>query len=145
MGRMNETVLLPTPEATLEWGRSLAAGLRPGGCIALCGGLGAGKTQAAKGIAAGLGCDADVTSPTFSIVHEYSGGRLPVFHFDLYRIESEAELLSLGWDEYADEGGIMIVEWADRFPRLMPASARWFCFSAPPGGGRQAREGGRPS
>jgi tRNA threonylcarbamoyladenosine biosynthesis protein TsaE len=108
--------------------------------IALCGNLGAGKTQVSKGIVAGLGCEQTVSSPTFSLVHEYVGGRLPVFHFDFYRMESEAEVLSMGWDDYLDEAGVVIVEWADRFPQVMPEHTRWFFWEHAAEEGRTVTE-----
>lgn len=141
---MNE--LLPTPEATFEWGRGLARSLKVGDVVALCGHLGAGKTQAVKGIVAGLGSQAEVTSPTFTLVHEYLDGQAPIYHFDFYRMEREEEVLSLGWDDYLDdEAGIVLVEWADLFPRLMPDSARWFRFEALPDGARRVMETARPA
>ena len=88
-----------TPEATSDWGRTLAASLEPGSIIGLCGHLGAGKTQAVKGMVAGLGSHADVTSPTFTLVHEYLDGRIPIYHFDFYRKQRPDEGLSLGWDD----------------------------------------------
>lgn len=137
--------LLPTPEATFEWGRELAASLGAGSVIALCGHLGAGKTQAVKGIVAGLESRADVTSPTFTLVHEYLDGRAPIFHFDFYRMEREEDVFSLGWDDYIDEGGIVLVEWADLFPRLLPAGTRWFTFEALPTGERRVMEKTAPA
>lgn len=131
---------LHSPEETFAWGRSLADELRGGDVIALCGNLGAGKTQATKGIVSGMGCASEVTSPTFTLVHEYTGGRLPVFHFDFYRMESEAGVLSLGWDEYLDEPGVLVVEWADRFPRLLPPHTRWFFLENITDGVRSVRE-----
>lgn len=135
---------LSSAEETTGWGESLARELRAGDVIALCGTLGAGKTQATKGIARGLGSKAEVTSPTFTLVHEYRDARLVVFHFDFYRIEQPGELISLGWDDFLDEGGVVVVEWADRFPELMPGKTRWFWFEMPPEGGRSVREGGAP-
>ena len=88
--------------------------------IALIGPMGAGKTHFAKGLARGLGYTGEVTSPTFSIVQEYHGGRMPLFHFDLYRMKSADEVLALGWNEYFDQGGIVLVEWADLFPEIWP-------------------------
>ncbi|MCE9518522.1 MAG: tRNA (adenosine(37)-N6)-threonylcarbamoyltransferase complex ATPase subunit type 1 TsaE [Verrucomicrobia bacterium] len=96
---------------------------------ALVGNLGAGKTHAAKGIVAGIGSTARVSSPTFTLVHEYGGGRLPVFHFDFYRMESPEEVLGIGWDDYLDAGGVLIIEWADKFAEIIPAHARWFQFT----------------
>jgi len=105
--------------------------------VALCGQLGAGKTHVVKGLLAGLGSDEDATSPTFSLVHEYAKARLPVFHFDFYRMEREGDLLNIGWDEYLDEPGVVIVEWADLFPGLLPAHAQWYRLEALPEGGRR--------
>ena len=85
---------------------------------------------------AGLGCAAEVTSPTFTLVHEYRGGRLPVFHFDFYRIDAAEEILAVGWDDYLDEGGVIIAEWADKFPDLLPAHTAWWRLDLAPGGGR---------
>lgn len=121
----------------MAWGRSMAASLRAGDVLALCGQLGAGKTHVVKGLLLGLGSNEDVTSPTFSLVHEYQRARLPVFHFDFYRMESEAELLNIGWDEYLDEPGIVVVEWADMFPSLLPAHTQWFQLEVLPEGGRR--------
>ena len=137
-------ITLRSPEETFAWGQRLAAELRAGDVIALCGNLGAGKTQATKGIVSGVHSSADVTSPTFTLVHEYTDGRLPVYHFDFYRMDAEAEVLLLGWDEYLDEPGILVVEWADRFPRLMPHHARWFYLENIADGTRTVREGKVP-
>ncbi|MEQ1751259.1 MAG: tRNA (adenosine(37)-N6)-threonylcarbamoyltransferase complex ATPase subunit type 1 TsaE [Prosthecobacter sp.] len=131
------TSLLATPEATYEWGAQLAQSLNAGDVVALCGNLGAGKTQATKGIVAGLGSRADVTSPTFTLVHEYLDGRVPVFHFDFYRMDESAQVLTVGWDDFLDEPGVVIVEWADLFPDLLPEHTRWFHFESLPTGERQ--------
>lgn len=133
--------LLQTPEATFEWGRALAENLQGGDVVALCGQLGAGKTQATKGIVAGLGSSAAVTSPTFTLVHEYSDGRLPIFHFDFYRMDSAQEVLTVGWDDILDEPGVVIIEWADLFPELLPPHTRWFQFSAQEDGSRLVQTG----
>lgn len=129
--------LLITPEATFEWGRELANSLLAGDVVALCGQLGAGKTQATKGIVSGLGSQADVTSPTFTLVHEYLDGRLPVFHFDFYRMDESSQVLTVGWDDILDEAGVVIVEWADLFPDLLPNHTRWFEFETLPDGSRR--------
>ena len=130
-------LVLPDAEATVAAGEALGKQLRAGEVIALIGGLGAGKTHFSKGIARGLGyAGGEVTSPTFSLVQEYRGGRLPVFHFDFYRMESAAEVLALGWDEYVEAGGVCLVEWADRFPGLMPEAVQWWRLEPDAGGGR---------
>ena len=121
----------------MAWGRTLAASLKAGDVVALCGQLGAGKTHVVKGLLVGLGSDEDVTSPTFSLVHEYQRARLPVFHFDFYRMTNEAELLNIGWDEYLDEPGVVVVEWADMFPDLLPPHTQWFQLEVLPEGGRR--------
>ena len=109
-------------------GRHFAAEVMPGSVLALQGDLGAGKTQFTKGIVAGLGSNAAVTSPTFTIVHEYPGGRLPIFHFDFFRLENRERLLRLGLDDYFFDDGVCVVEWADRFADLIPGQARWIRF-----------------
>ncbi len=129
-----------TPEAMQQLGRLAAAELRPGMVIALVGGLGAGKTHWTKGLVAGLGSESEVTSPTFGLVHEYSGGRMTVFHFDFYRLEAPEELVALGWDEYLDAGCVVIAEWGDKFPELLPADTRWLVFSIGEDGSRSVRE-----
>ncbi len=130
-----------TPEAMEELGRTAAAKARSGCVIALVGGLGAGKTHWTKGFVAGIDSSEIVTSPTFGLVHEYSGGRCPVFHFDFYRLETAAELIALGWDEYLDQDGIIIAEWADRFPELLPPETLWLNFTVESDGSRSVREG----
>ncbi len=95
-----------------EWGRSAKAGW----VIAVSGDLGAGKTQLVKGIARGLGITSRVHSPTFTLVNEYSGGRLALFHLDLYRLETPEQILSAGLDDYLQPKGISVIEWAERWP-----------------------------
>ena len=109
-------------------GYEVAQDLKDGSVIALCGELGAGKTHFTKGLAAGLGCTGEVTSPTFNLAHEYTGGKLPMFHFDFYRMESEDEVLRIGWDEYLDAEGVVVVEWPDKFPSLLPPNTTWLTF-----------------
>lgn len=128
-----------TPEAMENLGRLAANSASAGAVICLVGGLGAGKTHWTKGYVAEIGSKKEVTSPTFGLVHEYSDGRIPVFHFDFYRIESAAELLSIGWDEYLDQGGVIIAEWGDKFPDLLPPDATWLHFSVEPDGNRCVR------
>jgi tRNA threonylcarbamoyladenosine biosynthesis protein TsaE len=134
------THTLATADETRMWGVALAGTLQAGEVIALCGHLGAGKTQATKGIVEGLGSKIDATSPTFTLVHEYLDGRLPVFHFDFYRMDDPAQVLSVGWDDFLDEAGVIIVEWADLFPDLLPPQTRWFFFESLPSGERRVME-----
>ena len=113
---------------TQRIGREFAAGLARGSVIALVGQLGAGKTQFVKGLVAGIGADAEVTSPTFTLLHEYTGGRLPVYHFDFFRIEDRQAAERLGLDEYFFGDGVSVVEWADKFRDVIPADAIWISF-----------------
>ena len=131
---------LATADDAHAWGMQLAPTLAAGDVIALVGNLGAGKTQITRGIVAGMDSKADVTSPTFTLVHEYLDGRLPIFHFDFYRMESAAEVIGVGWDEFLSEPGVIIVEWADMFPDLMPPHTRWFHIEAQPDGSRTVTE-----
>lgn len=101
-------------------GERLARLARPGDVLALWGELGTGKTVLTKGVAAGLGLDAgDVSSPTFIILHEHYGGRMPLFHLDLYRLEGQ-DLGSTGWEETLDAGGITVIEWPERAGTALP-------------------------
>lgn len=134
-------ITLHTADEAHAWGMQLSLTLAAGDVIALCGNLGAGKTQITRGIVAGMGSKAAVTSPTFTLVHEYLDGRLPVFHFDFYRMETAAEVIGIGWDEFLSEPGVIIVEWADMFPDLLPPGTRWFHIEAQPNGSRQVVEG----
>src|SRR5688572_14577820 len=100
----------------------IGAGLAAGDVVALIGDLGAGKTEFVKGLARGLGADEDgVTSPTFTIVQTYRGGRATLHHVDLYRIDDEAELVHIGLDDLYRDEAVVAVEWFDRFPKLAPA------------------------
>ncbi|WP_373728835.1 tRNA (adenosine(37)-N6)-threonylcarbamoyltransferase complex ATPase subunit type 1 TsaE [Bacteroides heparinolyticus] len=94
-------------------GAELAQTLTPGIVVAFTGDLGAGKTAFVRGMARGLGIDARVTSPTFTIVNEYEGGRLPLFHFDMYRLSSWEELFDIGWEDFLARGGVCAVEWSE--------------------------------
>ena len=94
-------------------GERLARELTPGRVVAFTGDLGAGKTAFVRGMARGLGISARVTSPTFTIVNEYEGGRLPLFHFDMYRLHSSEELFDIGWEDFLARGGICAVEWSE--------------------------------
>ncbi|MGC3991306.1 MAG: tRNA (adenosine(37)-N6)-threonylcarbamoyltransferase complex ATPase subunit type 1 TsaE [Chthoniobacteraceae bacterium] len=119
------TIISRSIEETLAAARALAETLRAGDVIALTGDLGAGKTHFVKGLALGLGSNAEVTSPTFTLIHEYPGGRLPLFHFDLYRLDEAEEVSRIGFDEYLDADGVCVVEWGDKFPGLLPPETRW--------------------
>jgi tRNA threonylcarbamoyladenosine biosynthesis protein TsaE len=118
-----------SPEETIEAGRQFARQLHPGDFVLLIGNLGAGKTTFAKGVIQELtlrGPD-DVVSPTYSLVHEYTSLRPhqpPVIHADLYRLDEPAEVLALGWDDYFDGHSILLVEWGERFPEILPPD-RW--------------------
>ena len=129
-----------SPEAMETLGRSAAAVVRPGTVIALVGGLGAGKTHWTKGFVAGIGSIAEVTSPTFGLVHEYHGGRVAVFHLDFYRLKSAAELIALGWDELLDQNGVIVAEWGDKFPELLPPETVWLHFTVESDGSRSIRQ-----
>lgn len=107
---------------TEQIGAQLAATLTPGAILALRGDLGAGKTAFVRGLAQGLGYDGRVTSPTFTIVNEYPA-RLPLFHFDLYRLGGEDELYDIGFDEYLTRGGVCAIEWSERAQELIQAQA----------------------
>lgn len=100
-------------------GATLAQQLRPGDVLAFCGDLGAGKTAFTRGLARGLGITAQVTSPTFTIVNEYLHGRLPLFHFDLYRLPNAEAVYDIGWEDYLERGGVCAVEWSENAPELM--------------------------
>ena len=102
-----------SPEETERIGEALAKVLQPGTVIAYRGDLGAGKTAFTRGLARGLGVREIVTSPTYTIVNEYLGGRLPLFHFDMYRLGSEEELFDIGWEDYLERGGVCAVEWSE--------------------------------
>ncbi len=122
------SIISHSPEETFALGRQLAASLRAGDVLALAGDLAAGKTHFMKGVAAGLCVSSEVTSPTFTLVHEHRGGRLPLYHLDLYRLESEDEALKIGLDEYLDSDGVTAIEWADKFVALFPPHTRWLRF-----------------
>ena len=143
---MQESWVCETPRELRAVAQKLAESLEPGSVVALTGDLGAGKTEFTKGLAAGLGCPAEVTSPTFGLLHEYLGGRLPLFHLDFYRMEGATEVLDLGWDELSERDGVIVVEWPDRFEELIPPEACWVAIMHREGGGReitQARWGSR--
>ena len=108
-----------SPAETEAIGAALGKILNPGTVIAYRGDLGAGKTAFTRGLAKGLGCAEMVTSPTYTIVNEYLGGRIPLFHFDMYRLRSSDELFDIGWDDYLDRGGVCAVEWSENVDDAM--------------------------
>lgn len=114
--------LTESPAETETLGEKLAQRLKPGSVVALYGPMGAGKTALTRGIARGLGIAEGVSSPTFALVHEYEG-RLPVYHFDMYRVESWDDLYSTGFFDYLDAGGIVIVEWSENIENAIPNGA----------------------
>jgi len=114
---------------TVAIGQRYARDAKRGDVFALTGDLGSGKTQFVKGFVAGLGSKAEVTSPTFVLLHEYEGGRLPVYHFDFYRLDSRETILRLGLDDYLFGSGLCLIEWADRHADLIPKEAKWLLFT----------------
>ena len=108
-----------SPAETEAVGAALADKLSPGAVIAYRGDLGAGKTAFTRGLARGLGILDPVTSPTYTIVNEYLSGRLPLFHFDMYRLESAEELWDIGWEDYLQRGGVCAVEWSENVSDAM--------------------------
>ncbi len=102
-----------SPQRTEQIGQKLAEFLKPGDVLAYYGGLGMGKTAFTRGLARGLGVTESVTSPTYTIVNEYLSGRLPLFHFDMYRLSSSDELFDIGWEDYLARGGVCCVEWSE--------------------------------
>ena len=112
-------------------GARLAAVLTPGAVVAYRGGLGMGKTAFTRGLARGLGCTERVTSPTFTIVNEYEGP-VPLFHFDLYRLEDADALFDIGWEDYLDRGGVCAVEWSEQVAEAMPPETVYVTISRRP-------------
>ena len=111
--------LTNSPEETEKIGAALGKILNPGTVLAYRGDLGAGKTAFTRGLARGLGYEEPVTSPTYTIVNEYLGGRLPLFHFDMYRLRSSDDLWDIGWEDYLDRSGICAVEWSENVDDAM--------------------------
>ena len=111
--------LTNSPDETEALGAALGRVLTPGTILAYRGDLGAGKTAFTRGLAKGLGYADSVTSPTYTIVNEYVGGRLPLFHFDMYRLRSADDLWGIGWDDYLDRGGVCAVEWSENVAEAM--------------------------
>jgi tRNA threonylcarbamoyladenosine biosynthesis protein TsaE len=114
------TLISHSPAETEALGETFGRAARQGWVIALSGELGAGKTQFVKGLARGLGVSARVHSPTFTLVAEYNGGRLKLFHLDLYRLETRQQILSAGVEEFLQPDGIAVIEWAERMAEVWP-------------------------
>lgn len=102
-----------SPEQTEALGEALGKALKPGAVVAYTGDLGAGKTAFTRGLARGLGASEPVTSPTYTIVNEYLSGRIPLFHFDMYRLGSSEDLFDIGWEDYLERGGVCALEWSE--------------------------------
>ena len=113
-----------SPQETEKVGQALAAVLKPGTVLAYEGDLGAGKTAFTRGLARGLGATEQVTSPTYTIVNEYLSGRMPLFHFDMYRLSSSEDLWDIGWEDYLDRGGVCAVEWSENVADAMDGAIR---------------------
>ena len=114
-----------SPEETVKIGAAIGKIIPAGTVLAYRGDLGAGKTAFTRGLARGLGISDRVTSPTFTIVNEYEGGRLPLFHFDMYRLGSSDELFDIGWEDYLSRGGVCAVEWSENVMDALPEDTVW--------------------
>ena len=114
-----------SPEETEKIGAAVGRIIPAGTVLAYRGDLGAGKTAFTRGLAAGLGYKGRVTSPTFAIVNEYEGGRLPLFHFDMYRLNSADDLFDIGWEDYLSRGGVCAVEWSENVMDALPEDTVW--------------------
>ncbi len=128
-----EELLIQTSNEMVQFGADIGATLQAGAVVALVGDLGVGKTHFTKGVC--LSQEAgDTTSPTYTLVNEMTEGNLPIFHFDFYRVKVVEELYDLGWDDYLDRQGIIVAEWADLYPELIPANALWIKIEHVEGG-----------
>jgi tRNA threonylcarbamoyladenosine biosynthesis protein TsaE len=121
---MKRTFITHSPEETEKLGAALGAILKPGTVLAYLGDLGAGKTAFTRGLARGLGCTEQVTSPTYTIVNEYLTGRMPLFHFDMYRLNSADDLWDIGWEDYLDRQGVCAVEWSENITEALEGPIR---------------------
>jgi len=123
-------LITTSPDETFEMAKKFALKLKPNDVLALSGELGAGKTRFVQGLAVGLGVPAKsyVRSPSFTLMNEYNGGRLNLYHFDFYRLHNSKELGDLGLDEYFDGDGVTVIEWADRFSKTLPKRTKFVAF-----------------
>ena len=119
MMKQMQKFISDSPAETERLGEKVAAKLKPGDVVALFGGMGMGKTTLTRGLARGLGIDSGVSSPTFALIHEYEG-RVPVYHFDMYRVSGWDDLYSTGFFDYLDSGGILVVEWSENIENALP-------------------------
>lgn len=122
-------MLTKSPAETRALGRSLAQQLRPGDVLLLWGDLGAGKSELTRGIAEGLGVTSPVTSPSFTILNVYDEGRMPLYHFDWYRLNSVEELYEMGMDEYLGGDGVAVVEWPSQCSEAIPETHLAICLT----------------
>lgn len=118
-----------TPADTHALAAKLATNAGAGAVFSLEGPLGAGKTEFVKGFVAAMGYAGGVSSPTFTLLHEYAGGRATVVHFDWYRLDDADEVIGLGWDDYLDSGDVLLVEWGGKFSELLPAGTTRLRFT----------------
>ena len=125
---IKRTINIKNEEETKEFGLKIGQEAVPGQVIGLIGHLGTGKTTLTKYIARGLGVEENISSPTFMIVREYHGGRMPLYHFDVYRIGDPEELFDIGADEYFDGDGLCVVEWADMVMPQLPEDSMFICI-----------------
>ena len=138
-------IITHSPEETIETAKKLGELLRPGDVIAYKGGLGAGKTTFTRGLAIGMGLGDNVTSPTFALVNEYRGENITLYHFDMYRIESEGDLESTGFYDYPFEENVAAVEWSENIAEFLPAHTIYITINSSGEGDREIiiEDGGR--
>jgi tRNA threonylcarbamoyladenosine biosynthesis protein TsaE len=138
---MTREIATHSAEETIAFGRTLTELLAPPKLVLLRGDLGAGKTTLVKGIAAAFeaAAEEDVTSPTFTLVHEYRGPRANLYHIDLYRVETLRELETLGLDDLRSEGSVLLIEWGEKFPRLLRERDVEICLERQSENGRKIR------
>jgi tRNA threonylcarbamoyladenosine biosynthesis protein TsaE len=129
MGGRNRIVSLSSSEKTFFFGKYLANLMKPNSILALSGDLGSGKTSLVQGLAAGLGIDTPIQSPTFTYLNLYEEGTLPLYHFDLYRMQNEKDFFSMGFEEYFERGGVTAIEWPERLGDFLPAHTLSLHFS----------------
>lgn len=139
-----QNLIINNEDAMVDAGKRIGCTTKSGDIYALIGDLSAGKTHFTKGLVEGAGYESPVTSPTFPLLHEYLNGKVSIYHFDFYRINSVHELIGIGWEDYIESDGICIIEWADKFPEIIPKTAKWLQFSIENDGSRIIQEIGSP-